>query len=185
MKTFILLILTMFLFSPNSYSQMQKGDKSLGFQAYVSIVENSTSGSVLGSFSYNISDKIRLTMAPSITIQSSPTYKSTGTAQPKIENEVTVSFGSSYTGEYYFSNKSKLSFFVLLGLYWPDFGESNKAFITGPGLNYFISKNVSWKTNLQFGLMFVPGVKVTGSTVATESSSTFLTLLTTGLDFRF
>ncbi len=175
----------MFLFSPNSYSQMQKGDKSLGFQAYLSIVENSTSGSILGSFSYNISDKIRLTMAPSITISSTPTVKYSSTGVPKTENEVKASVGSSYTGEYYFSNKAKLSFFVLLGLYWPDFGESNKAIITGPGLNYFISQNVSWKTNLQFGLMFIPGVKVTGSTVTTESTSTFLTLLTTGLDFRF
>lgn len=185
MNKITLLFVIMFLFATNTFSQMQKGDKSLGFQAYLSIVEDNTMGSILGTFGYNFSDKFRLTVAPSISVSTSPvtTYNAT-TGEYKSEIETSVSLGSSFLGEYYFSNKSKVSPFLLAGLYWPDFSVSNKAFVTGPGLNYFISKNVSWKSNLEFGVMFIPGIDIPGA-VGTESSTIFITLLTTGLDFKF
>lgn len=185
MKKFILLNLILFLFSSITYSQMQKGDKAVGFQAFLFIYEGNTTGSILGTFSYNISDKIKLTMGPSITISSSSVTTTDIYGRTKTETEVTASVGSSFLGEYYFSNKSKLSPFVLAGIYWPDFGESTKALVTGPGINYFISKNISWKSNWELGAMFIPGVTVVGSTVESESSTVFFTMFNTGLEFKF
>jgi hypothetical protein len=186
MKKLILLNLVMLLFASSTYSQMQKGDQSVGFQAFLYIYEGTTLGSILGTYSYNFSDKFKLTFGPQITITSSTTTTiNRNTGQLEEESEVTASVGSSFLGEYYFSNKAKVSPFVLAGLYWPDFGESTKALVTGPGINYFISKNVSWKSNWQLGILFIPGMETVGTTTESESSTVFFTMFNTGLEFRF
>ncbi len=184
MKKLILLSLTIFMFSANAYSQMQKGDKSFNFQASISSASGNTVGFIDGAFGYSLSNHWRIIAGPTIQIQSEETYDvNTG----QVSNGVKVHVGLSLDGEYYFSTKSKLSPFLTDGIYFPDFSMSAVAELIGGGANYFITKNISWRNSLKIGIEFVsvdvPATEYTNAT--TSSSSAFLVLFQTGLEFKF
>lgn len=171
----------MFFFVTNIFSQMQKGDKSVGFSLFIRSTEGITLGNFNGSYSQMVSNHIKLSVGPGFMITSTP---GAGTFDPNTgiytpgENEVTVTFSSTFDGLYYFSNKARFSPFVGVGF----FGTKSFTMVDFPiGANYFINKNVSWNTALRMGVGFTS--VETGAT--SSSTSSFSVLFTTGLEFNF
>jgi hypothetical protein len=168
------------MFSATTYSQMQKGDKYIGFQAFIFSQEGNTFGNFSGLYAENLSKHFVISAGPGFTIQSmQEATLDPVTLQLTTSTSTTLTFSIQLDIDYYFSSKSRLSPFVGVGIY----GTKGIVMLdTDVGINYFISKNLGWKTVLKLGAASVnAGTDITGE----ESSTTVFSLLfTTGLNIR-